>query len=168
MEYQEEFESLSDTGVLQQVEDAGYPFVSLCIEFPEDNYSEYFSLNLEFFEDLDMGSLTEMIGKQVTFEYDGEVDLALFELVYGDKHLLDSNMDLNGPDIHQITGRLSNAEAPTEGDLPNEIYVVTEEEITYEFLSFITPEIVEANGQIVTAYFEERPNYQILSLEIPE
>ena len=38
---------IQEFGLLKSAEDSGYPMMTLQIEFPERNFSEYFALNLE-------------------------------------------------------------------------------------------------------------------------
>ncbi len=54
------------------------------------------------------------------------------------------------------------------GDVPDLIYIKTEEEITVEFDMYITPEIVKVNGKQVVGYYEQRTLNTITYLEIKE
>jgi hypothetical protein len=45
-----EAQEIPEMGLLLQVEDAGYPFATLTIEFPERNFTEYFTINMESVE----------------------------------------------------------------------------------------------------------------------
>jgi hypothetical protein len=54
-------EMLFETGLLTQVEDAGYPMVGLYFDFPERDFSEYFSLNLEENASVDINILEASI-----------------------------------------------------------------------------------------------------------
>jgi len=71
-------------------------------------------------------------------------------------------------DIQVIQGILSNAEEETTGDLPGELLITTEEEITLSFPFYITSEIVQANGKEVIGYYDQRTLNSIISLEIKE
>lgn len=68
--------------------------------------------------------------------------------------------------MHSVTGILSNAAEVTSGDLPGEIYITTEEEITVKIPYFITPEIVAANGKVVRATYEQFTRNRITALKV--
>ncbi len=158
---------IKELGLLKNVEDSGYPFFTLFIEFPERQFSEYFTLNLEELQDISPQELTNAIGKYVSFEYNSDLINALIEIEYQDKGIiLHDDTVFQNDDLKRITGVLSNAAEETIGDLPGEIYITTEEEITEKFSFFITSDIVALNGKVVTAHYEQRTLNTITSLEI--
>ena len=159
--------TITERGLLTQVEDAGYPMVVLTIEFPERDFSEQFVMNLEEVNSLDGGQLSAAVGKYVSFEYSSVLANALLELKRNGKSLLyESDAPELGSDIQTITGILSNAEYETTGDLPGELFITTEEEITEKFEFFITPEIVKANGAKVVGYYDQRTQNTIHAIEL--
>ncbi|MBK7221183.1 MAG: hypothetical protein IPH94_07580 [Saprospiraceae bacterium] len=160
---------IKELGLLKSIEDSGYPFFTLYIEFPERGFSEYFSVNLEELQNIDSQDLTNAVGKYVSFEYHSDLINSLIEIEYLDKGiLLQDNTVFQNDDLKRITGVLSNAAEETTGDLPGEIYITTEEEITEKFSFFITAELVALNGKVVTAHYEQRTLNTITSLEITE
>ncbi len=160
-------EMLFETGLLTQVEDAGYPMVGLYFDFPERDFSEYFSVNLEENHAVDINILEGSIDRYVHFGYTSVLVNELVDLMLDDASLLDEPMNVGDDvELHTITGVLSNAEEVTSSDLPGEIYVQTEEEITETFPFYITPSIVEANGSTVVAIYVQRTVNTICSFEV--
>jgi hypothetical protein len=161
------FSGIKEFGLLKDVTDSGYPFVTLTIEFPERGFAEDFTMNMEEVKSVNAQTLSEAIGKYVSFEYNSDVTNALLDLRWKGESLLQEGEAFEITDNTQIvTGILSNAAEPTTGDIPDELYIKTEEEITYKFPFFITPQIVRANGREVTGYFEERTLNTIIALKV--
>lgn len=157
--------AIKEFGLLKSVEDSGYPFFTLTIEFPERHLTEYFTLNLEAVKSVNAETLSKLVGKYVSFEYTSETTNALLDLKLNGKSLLNADELAEQTDLKTITGILSNAAEETAGDLPGELFIVTEEEITEKFPFFITPEIVKANGKKVVGYYQPRTQNTITSLE---
>jgi hypothetical protein len=159
---------ITEHGLLQAVEDSGYPFVTLTIEFTERNFTEHFSLNLEEVKTVDINTLNSWLNHRVEFDYESEIANVLLDLKYNGKSVLPKS---NRPPVSGakgINGILSNAEHETEGDMPSEIYIQTEEEITYKFPFFIDAEIVKLNGKKVFAYFQERTVNTAVAIKLVE
>ncbi|MDX2280705.1 MAG: hypothetical protein NW218_14035 [Saprospiraceae bacterium] len=160
-------QTIQEFGLLKSAEDSGYPLMTLQIEFPERNFSEYFTLNLEEVKSVKAQTLSNAIGKYVAFEYESEIRNALFDLYLGGTLLNEGDRPPVDPDaMHSVTGILSNAAEVTNGDLPGEIYITTEEEITVKIPYFITPEIVAANGKVVRATYEQFTSNKITALKV--
>lgn len=159
---------ITERGLLTLVEDAGYPMVVLTIDFPERDFSEQFVMNLAEVNTLDARVLYGAVGKYVSFDYSSVIFNALLELEYNGRSLLydDGSTPALNDDTYIITGILSNAEYETSGDLPDELFITTEEEITERFPFFITPEIVEANGALVMGFYEQRTQNTIHAIEL--
>ncbi len=162
-------DSIKEFGLLKNVEDSGYPFFTLTIAFPERGFTETFNLNVEEVNTIDAATLTNSIGKYLSFEYDSEISNALIDLQMNGISLINEGeaMELSS-DIKSITGILSNAAEETTGDLPGELYIQTEEEITEKFPFFITLDIVKANGKQVTGYYEQRTQNTITSITVKQ
>jgi len=160
-------QTIQEAGLLKSAEDGGYPLMTLHIEFPERNFSEYFTLNLEEVKSVKAQTLSNAVGKYVAFEYESEIRNALFDLYLGGTLLNEGDRPPTDPDaMHSVTGILSNAAEVTSGDLPGEIYITTEEEITVKIPYFITPEIVAANGKVVRATYEQFTRNRITALKV--
>ena len=158
---------IKEFGLLKNVEDSGYPFVTLTIEFPERGFTEYFSLNLEEVKNVNASTLSNLVGRYLSFEYNSEIVNALLDLRMNGVSLLNEGVVTDfDSDTKTIMGILSNAAEETTGDLAGELYIKTEEEITEKFPFFITPEIVRANGKIVVGYYQQRTLNTITSIEV--
>lgn len=161
-------QTITERGLLKSVEDAGYPMFVVTIEFPERKFSEVFNLNMADIQYLDAGKLSSWQGKYVSFDYTSDFYNMLEQLKVNGKNILDNGgvPPKSGGNVKVVTGILSNAAEETRGDLPDIVYVTTEEEISVPFEYFITPEIVAANGKKVTAYYEERTQNVISGIEL--
>jgi hypothetical protein len=157
---------IKEFGLLKNVEDSGYPFFTLTIEFPERGFTEYFSINVEEVKSVNAKTLSAAVGKYVSFEYNSTITNALLDLRLAGNSLLNEGEIGASEDTKTVTGILSNAAEATTGDTPGELYIVTEEEITYKFPFFITPQIVTANGKTVVGYYEERTSNVITALQV--
>jgi hypothetical protein len=159
---------ITERGVLTELEDGGYPFATLTIEFPERNFKEHFTINLEEVKSVNMATLNGWLGKHISFEYNSEVENALIDLKSNGKSVFPKG---NRPPIagaKAITGILSNAAEATQGDIPSELYIKTEEEITEKFPFFITEDIVKLNGKTVVGYYQQRTKNTIVSMKLIE
>lgn len=169
MKSNESSSAIQEFGLLKSAEDSGYPFFTLYIEFPERGFAEYFTVNIENMENMNAEDLTNAVGKYISFEYNSDIVNALIEIEYNDKGIiLQDDTVFQNDDLKRITGVLSNAAEETQGDLPAEIFVTSEEEITEKFSFFITADIVAVNGKVVTAHYEQRTLNTITTMEIKE
>ncbi len=159
-------QKIKEFGLLKNVEDSGYPFFTLTIEFPERGFTEYFSINVEEVKSVNAKTLSAAVGKYVSFEYNSTITNALLDLRLAGNSLLNEGEVGVSEETKTVTGILSNAAEATTGDTPGELYIVTEEEITYKFPFFITPQIVTANGKTVVGYYEERTSNVITALQV--
>lgn len=142
-------------GMIKVVEDAGYPFATVTIEHADGQVNDY-TLNLEELKNIDMEELTSWVGSEVAFNYTSETFNALLDIFQDGHSILFEEEDEFTEEILLVDGVLSGAENETTGDLPGEIYITTEEEITYTFPFYINANVVAANGKYVTGYFEVR------------
>ncbi|MFM9947122.1 MAG: hypothetical protein ACKV1O_04215 [Saprospiraceae bacterium] len=157
---------IKERGLLKQVEDSGYPFVTLTIEFPERKFEASFSLNLEEAEGASASTISTWVGRYVAFTYTSELTNALLDLRQGGKSLLGmDNIELPSG-LKKIKGTLSGAGEETTGDLPGEVTITPEEEDAQTFAFFITQEMVEANGEVVVGYYEVRTANDITSIKL--
>ncbi len=159
-------QKIKEFGLLKNVEDSGYPFFTLTIEFPERRFTEYFSINVEEVKSVNAKTLSAAVGKYVSFEYNSTITNALLDLRLAGNSLLNEGEIGVSAEAKTVTGILSNAAEATTGDTPGELYIVTEEEITYKFPFFITPQIVTANGKTVVGFYEERTSNLITALQV--
>lgn len=149
-------EPVHETGVLKSVEDSGYPFFTLEIEFPDLKTTETFSLNITEIEGLDPKKLNLAKGKKIDFTFIVNVTNSLLDLREKNNTIFHENEVLLTPETKKITGKLTGADQTTDGDLPGKITITTTNGQSVDFEYFITPEIVAKNNKTLTAYYEER------------
>jgi hypothetical protein len=155
---------INEFGLLKEIEDSGYPFVSLTIEFTERKFSESFSMNLEDLK-IDPKTLNSWKGKYVKFSYTSNISNSLLDINFNGEWLMESK----GPEANQenktIKGTLEGAEEETQGDLPGMVTISNSKE-SQKFEFFITKEMVNANGKTVEAVYSERVSNEIKSIEV--
>lgn len=136
-------------GMVISVEDGGYPLFNLTIDPAE---ADPLTLTLND-ADADLGgaSPSEFAGKESVVYYRTVTENSLMDLRQGEQSLMPEAVA--GDQASTVTGVLSGAEAPSGGDLPDVITVTDASGAATEFPYFITPEIVAANGQEVTALY---------------
>lgn len=157
---------INERGLLKAVEDGGYPFATLTIEFPERKSTEQFTINLERATGATMQSLTEGVGQYVAFAYTSELSNALLDIQQDGKSLLGDDAPTLPADLKQIMGKLSGANQETTSDEPGKISITTDDNTTETFPDFVTKEMVAANGKVVIGYFEERTQNTINSIKV--
>lgn len=159
-------DEIQERGLLKAVEDGGYPFATLTIEFPERTFSESFTINLGDVKNVTMDDLNKAIGSYVSFGYTSQMTNALLDIQQDGKSLLGDDAPTLQPDTKQILGKLRGANKETTSDEPATIRITTDDNTTETFQYFVTKEMVAANGKTVLAYFERRTANTIKSLKI--
>lgn len=159
-------QEITEIGLLLQVEDSGYPFATLTIEFPERNFTEYFTINMESVENASITELNSYIGQYVKFKYSSDFTYALLDLFYEGKSIFGAEIAPEGESIKAIEGVLYGAEQTTDGDIPGEVSVFADDGENLYFPYFITQEMVNVNEKWVTAFYESRTSNTILSIEL--
>ena len=136
-------------GLLKSATDAGYPRMNLAIEFPERNYLEFYTLNLEKVKSVKAKTLTDAVGKYVTFEYESEIHNSLYDLYLNGTLLNPDERPPVDPDaMRSVTGVLSNAAEVSKENVRGEIQITDKDGKMVKIPYFITPEIAAANGSI--------------------
>lgn len=157
--------NISETGMLKQVEDSGYPFATVTIEFRERKFSAFFTINLEEVKSVTFGDLNAHIGKYVKFTYNSETSLALLDVFVDSRSIFGSELSPEGESIKSIEGILNGAEEVTAGDLPGEVSITASDGKKLNFKFFVTPELVAVNEKKVTGFYDERTLNTITSIE---
>jgi len=147
-----ESNEIAVTALVTKVEDGAYPQFTVTAT-PETG--DPLSLYLDA-ESADLGGAlpSSFEGQSTTIYYTAALEHHLVDLRQGQRRLLpeptNDNLGLS------VTGILSGAEEPTAGDLPDTLIVTDAAGQAFAFEYYITPGIVAANGQQVTAvYFDE-------------
>lgn len=157
---------LNGTGLLKEVEDSGYPYAVLTIEFPERKATEQLTINMEAVKGANLSNLSTWAGRYVSFTYTSELTNALLDIQKDGKSLLGDDAPTLAADTKQIRGKLREADNETTGDEPGKISITTDDNTTETFPYFVTKEMVAANGSIVVGYFEERTQNTIKSIKV--
>ncbi len=160
--------TIPEMGLLTHVEDSGYPFATLTIEFPERNFSEYFTINMEEVKNGSIEDLQTYIGQYITFEYTSEFQYTLLDIYYESYSIFGSEVAPEGEGIRSIEGVLYGAENITEGDLPGEVSVFANDGENHYFPYFVTQEMVAVNEKVVTVFYEIRSQHVITAIQLVE
>lgn len=161
-------QEITEIGLVKSVEDSGYPFYTLEIEFPERKFSEYFTVNLADLSELDPQKLSAMAGKYVQFEYTSTLTYALLDVRQDNTSVLGLSPSELPDGLKEISGTLSGASEPTQGDLPTTIRIHDPEGLSLQFEFFVTPELTEAEGELVVGYYDERTANKIISIRLTD
>lgn len=157
-----------ETGIILYAEDAGYPVISLTVNFPKRNWQEHFNLNVEEIKGLNFQKILASINKPIAITYKTEKKTALVDLQSGNNSILANPAPVTTKQLKKITGILSGAVQSTSGDLPDTLSITSAESGTVRFQYFITPEVVRYNGKQLTALYAERINNKVLSFNLVE
>ncbi len=160
--------TIPEMGLLTNVEDSGYPFATLTIEFPERNFSEYFTINMEAVKNGSLEDLQTYIGQYITFDYTSEFQYTLLDIYYESYSIFGSEVAPEGEGIRSIEGVLYGAENITEGDLPGEVSVFADDGENHYFPYFVTQEMVAVNEKVVTVFYEIRSQHVITAIQLVE
>ncbi len=160
-------DEIQEFGIIESIEDSGYPMFVVTVDFPDRQMKSTFNLNIEEIA-MDMAALTALEGKYATIYYLSEMENDLNDLQVSGTSVLGEWAPEINPDWLHITGFLSGAEAETTGDLPGVITITDDTGNQIHFKYFITPEMVEANGTVVTAFYSYRNMETITYLRASE
>ncbi len=159
-------DEFADTGLLKEVEDEGYPFVTLTVDFPAKKVTKQFTLNLDDITTVKLATLPELIGKTISFRYTTEQINALLNIEVGGTFLLDTDPGVVTNTTSKVSG-IFGADEITTGDEPGLLIITAPDGEVTEFPFFITSELLEVNGTTVTAIYEERTINTITAITLP-
>ena len=154
------------TGLLKDIEDEGYPLVTLTIAFPAKQTTEQFTINLDRITTIKPTALAGLIGKTISFHYTTEEINALLDIEVGGAFLLDGDPDLLKKTTSKVTGQFG-ADEISSGDVPGLLTITAPDGEITEFPFFITSELLEVNGTTVTAFYEVRTINTITEISVP-
>lgn len=159
-------DGIKERGILKEVEDSGYPFATLTIEFPERKFQEYFTINFEETKGANLQTVSKWVGRYVSFTYNSDFSNALLDLQIDGKSLISEEKIELKPETKQIAGTLSGADEETAGDLPGKVTITSDDNTALTFPFFVTKEMVEANGKAVVGFYEERTQNTITAIKL--
>ena len=117
---------------------------------------------------MDPEKLSALEEKYVQFEYSSTLSYALLDVRQNSKSLLGLSPSELPEGLKEISGTLSGALEPTQGDLPTTIRIHDPEGLSLEFEFFVTPELTEAEGELVVGYYDERTVNKITSIRLTD
>lgn len=151
----------SITALAAAVEDSGYPRYTIQVS-PEGGGPVPFYLDAESGVDLGGADVSSFEGKTTLIYYTSTPTPFLLDLrnAEGRSLLYDDGRGIP-TEGQAITGTLTGADGVTEGDLPDQITIMSSEgqAITFEF--FIDRRIAAANGRTLTAYYDMEERREI-------
>jgi hypothetical protein len=159
-------DGLKETGILKEVEDSGYPFANLTIEFPERKFQDYFTVNFEETKGAELQTISKWVGRYVSFIYTSDLTNSLLDVQVGGKSLVNEEKIELSPDTKKVTGILNGANEETPGDLPGKVTITTNDNTVLSFPFFVTKELVNANGKSVTGFYEKRTQNTITAIKL--
>jgi hypothetical protein len=157
-------EELNEFGIIEAIEDAGYPMYNVTVSFPERQMSGNFSLNAE------SASLSHELSAYqdhyATLYYESEESNEVLDIIFDGKSLLGEYAPEDHEGLTRFDGVLKGADRES-GDLPASIKVVGAED-ELDFAYFVDAATVGANNQPVTVYYYTRYVEVITYLELSE
>ncbi len=159
-----EKQNIPEFGMVTAVEDAGYPFAMVTVLFPERNFEEYFSINMEEVENASLETMNNYIGKYIHFTYSTEINYVLLDLFFGNSSVFGAEVAPEGDEVKSIEGILYGAEKETQGDLPGTVSVFADDGENLYFEFFITNHLVNVNEKRVKAFYMENKKNTILTI----
>jgi len=157
---------ITERGLVREVEDSGYPFATVTIEFPERKLTEYFTINMEEVENASLDVISHYVGKYVIFNYTSTLSHALLDLQKDGKSLLGIDANDIDPSWKIIEGELDGASEESLGDLPGEISIWADDGENQYFEFYVTAEMVAANGTRVKGFYDVRTKNDIKSIKL--
>lgn len=161
-------QGLTERGLLRNVEEASHPLFALTIEFPERDFSQTFTINLEHIRYLDARKLNNWRGKYVNFDYTSDTYTSLIEITSDGKSVFlnKSQMPKTDGNLRSVTGILSNAHTETKGNIPTIIYITTSDGTILPFECFVTHEMEAVNGTKVLVVYNEKEENVIRGMSL--
>lgn len=159
-------DEIREYGLVYEVEDMGYPFFAVDMEFPERQAKASFSLNIEA-GGIDHDAVYNMKGKYATIYYTADDEPGLVDMQLKEKSLFGEYApEKIDPEWKKITGKLSGADEPTPGDLPGSVTVTAKDGNAVTFGYYVDNAMVAANGKEVTAYYYMRNKNNITYVKV--
>jgi hypothetical protein len=157
---------LSEIGVFSRIEEGGYPFYSLNVEFPKREMVMAFLLDVEELG-ISPDAIERLEGKSVSFEYTSDLEKNVVEIELESGFVLGwvDREDLR--DYKTERGILGGAEV-TMGDRAGSFYLEDAEGGRVVFETFVTPELAAANGRDAIVYYNVATENRIKGLSLDQ
>lgn len=147
-------DAIRDYGMVEKYQDGAYPMYIVTIDFVEKNFTMDFNLNIEAVA-IDSETLSNLVGKYVSFYYTSEWVEDINDLYFEDKSLSGQYAPELDKEWSVFIGTLSGAES-LSGDLPSLITITNAAGESMNFEWYVDNEVQKVNGKEVTAYYSGR------------
>ena len=145
-------EELQEFGIIENIEDGGYPYFVVTVNFPKQEMKIDFNLNIEAIS-LNQEDLNDLTGKYSNIHYTSQLENRLSDIQLNGTSLLGEYAPEFDDEWKQITGVLSGADEATAGDLADIMSITDSQGQKIDFEWFIDSEIVSVNGKVVDAFY---------------
>lgn len=165
-EFDDEDESIREFGLIEKIEDSGYPNYIVTVNFVDKRIKIDFNLNIESVS-LDASGLVKLKGKYASINYTSDFENNLQDLHFKGKSLQGKYAPEKDDSWEKFTGILGGAEN-LSGDLPRKISLTNSlgEKMTFEY--FVDDETQKVNGKTVTAYYYSKVVNKIVDISPSE
>lgn len=157
-------DTLTETGILTELEDGAYPFYSVTLAFPKNQSRASFTLNAEAVA-VDMAELYAHLNQTISIDYVSNVETDVMEIELGSEFLYGTDSRDALQDYQSISGILRDASV-TMGDLPGTFYLEDANGNRTEFEEYVTEDMLVANDQPVIIYYSERFQNTIIAIDL--
>ncbi|MFT5723699.1 MAG: hypothetical protein ACI9JN_000816 [Bacteroidia bacterium] len=159
--------TLLDSGTVIAMEDIGYPMFALDLLSSSSKKTTSYLLNIEGIEMLH-DEAYKLQDHQVVITYTRNKEPFVMDITHSDTSILGVYKPTNQYDFLHITGTVSGATEPSQGDLPGHFTITTTKGNPLTFEYYVDDVLALINGQIATVYYEYRTVYEVLKIEPKE
>lgn len=153
-----------DTGIVVSAEDIGYPMFAIDLKSNATGKVTPYLLNLEAC-DVKHHEANEYLNHEARITYIIKKDPFVMDIVFADSSILGEYTPANHKGFQSITGLITGATEPSQGDLPGRFTVTSTDSIALSFEYYIDDKLAEINNQNATVYYEYREVYEIKSVD---
>ncbi len=155
-------ETLTEFGIISDIEDGAYPMFSANMEFPERNMVIPFTINIEALS-LSPGELTALEGQYVSIDYTSTLEKNVYEMEIESGFLMGTTDRQYLKDLKTVRGIMGGAQV-TMGDLPGSFYLEDAENNRIYFTEYVTDEMMAGDGRNVIIYYDTRTQNTITKI----
>lgn len=155
-------DSIREYGLIEKVEDSGYPIYIVTVNFVERKFKIDFNLNIESIP-MDSAELENMKGSYAIIDYTSDIENQIVDIYYNHSSLQGKYSPEKDESWDKFTGILSGAES-LSGDLPSKISVTNSLGDKMNFDYFVNEKVQKVNGKEVSVYYYSRAVNTIVML----
>ena len=161
---EEDDNTLIEAGLLESIEDAGYPLFIIHINFERQKFEKDFTINIEELS-TNINALEQSIGKYVTLTYEIEEVNNLLEIITAENEALIGDFAAEDLANYSKTEGILIINDTIQGDLPKSIEFEDEMGKKFVFKAYLNPKIIAKHKQRVTVYYQEEFEYKVLDIQ---